>query len=158
VIPFSRKGNERHIWSERFLGKGTRYGFKDLLLGKFFIPKPDDKFLEVSDVVKSMARTIKLDEIAYTELILTIDGKASYDKIAFIIVKGFKSKYYPDGNAENACEKIKNKYEPVFAPSMVNLDKQFRNSSQKKGQDPEFWINELEDNRVRLDDMGSSIS
>ena len=30
--------------------------------------------------------------------------------------------------------------------------------SLKKGQDPEVWIAELEDLRVRLEDMGSSIS
>jgi hypothetical protein len=41
---------------------------------------------------------------------------------------------------------------------MGKLDKQFRDSSLKKGQDPEIWITELEDYRARLDDMGSSIS
>jgi hypothetical protein len=37
------------------------------------------------------------------------------------------------------------------------LDKQFRESSLKKGQDPEVWITDLEDILVRLDDLGSSI-
>jgi hypothetical protein len=41
---------------------------------------------------------------------------------------------------------------------MVKLDKQFRDSSLKKSQDPEVLITEFEDFRVRLDDMGSSIS
>jgi hypothetical protein len=41
---------------------------------------------------------------------------------------------------------------------MVKLDKQFRDSSIKKFQDPEACITELEDYRFRLDDMGSSIS
>jgi hypothetical protein len=40
---------------------------------------------------------------------------------------------------------------------MVKLDKQFKELSIKKGQDPEVWITELEDICVRLDDMGSSI-
>jgi hypothetical protein len=46
-----------------------------------------------------MTRTIKLNEIAYTDLILSIDVKASYGKIALNIVKGCKSKDCPDGNA-----------------------------------------------------------
>jgi hypothetical protein len=37
------------------------------------------------------------------------------------------------------------KYEPVSVPFMVILDKQFRESSIKKGQDTEVWISELED-------------
>jgi hypothetical protein len=44
-----------------------------------------------------MVRTIEFNEIVYTEHILSIDVKASYGKIAFNIVKGCKSKYYPDG-------------------------------------------------------------
>jgi hypothetical protein len=51
-----------------------------------------------------------------------------------------------------------NIYEPVSAPSMVKLDKQFRDSSLKNGQKVEFWITDLEDFRARLDDMGSRIS
>jgi gag-polypeptide of LTR copia-type len=57
----------------------------------------------------------------------------------------------------SAWEKLKNKHEPVSAPSIVKLDKQFRELTLKKGQDPEVWITELEDIRVRLDDMVSSI-
>jgi hypothetical protein len=45
-----------------------------------------------------MARNNILNEIVYTELILSIDVKASYGKIAFNIVKGCKNKDYPDGN------------------------------------------------------------
>jgi hypothetical protein len=82
-------------------------------------------------------KIVEWNEIAYTELILSIDVKAINGKIAFNIVKGYKTKDYPDGNAARAWEKLKNKYEPVFAPNVVKLDKQFRESSLKKGQDPE---------------------
>jgi gag-polypeptide of LTR copia-type len=53
---------------------------------------------------------------------------------------------------------VKNKYEPISAPSVVKLEKQFRELSLKKGEDPEVWITELEDLRVRLEAMDSSIS
>jgi hypothetical protein len=114
--------------------QGQRDCFKDLLLGKLSIPKEDDKFDEILDIGKKMARTIELNEVAYTELILTIDVKGSHGKIAFNIVKECKS------------------------TSMVKLDKQFRDSTLKKVQDPEVWMAELEDFRMILDYMGSRVS
>ena len=74
------------------------------------------------------------------------------------MVKGCKSKHYPDGNAATAWERLKNKHEPISAPSLVKLEKQFRELSLKKGEDPEVWITELEDLPVRLEAMDSSIS
>jgi hypothetical protein len=38
VIPFCGNGDEWPIWSEKFLAKAKRYGFKDVLLGKLSIP------------------------------------------------------------------------------------------------------------------------
>jgi hypothetical protein len=54
-----------------FLAKAKRYVFKDLLLVKLSIPKEDVEFDEFSDIGKKMAKTIKLNEISYTELILS---------------------------------------------------------------------------------------
>jgi gag-polypeptide of LTR copia-type/Zinc knuckle len=158
VIPFCGNGDEWPIWSEKFLAKAKRYGFKDVLLGKLLIPKIDESFDEASDQGKRMLKVIEFNEIAFTELILSIDVKTSNGKIAFNLVQGCKSKDYPDGNAATAWERLKNKYEPISAPSMVKLEKQFRGLALKKGQDPEVWITELEDLRMRLEDMGSSIS
>jgi hypothetical protein len=73
-------------------------------------------------------------------------------------VKGCKNKDYADGNASLAWERLKNKYEPQSAPSLVKMEKQFRQSALKKGQDPDIWITELEDYRMKLDELGSSIS
>jgi hypothetical protein len=41
---------------------------------------------------------------------------------------------------------------------MVKLEKQFRELSLKKGQDPEVWIKESEDLCVKLENMGSCIT
>ena len=40
---------------------------------------------------------------------------------------------------------------------MVKLDKQFRDSSLKKGEDPNVWITQLEDISVRLKEIGLEI-
>jgi hypothetical protein len=77
------------------------------LLGKLSIPKEDDKFDEVLYVGKKMARIIELNGITYTELILSIDFKASDGKIAFNIFKGFKRKDYSDENTVISWEKLR---------------------------------------------------
>jgi hypothetical protein len=83
------------------------------LLGKFSIPKVDEDIDETSDIGKKKSIIIKLNEIAYTELILSIDLKTSSGKVAFNITRGCKTKDYPDGNCLIAWEILKNKYEPV---------------------------------------------
>ncbi len=97
-------------------------------------------------------------ELAYTELILSINVKTSNRKIVFILVKGCNSKDYLDGNAATALQSLKNKCEPFSVPSMLKLEKQFRGVSLKKGHDPEVWIHEFENLFVRFEDMGSNVS
>jgi hypothetical protein len=99
VIPFYRKADEWPIWNEKFMAKAKRYGFKDVLTEKLSIPKADEEFDKDSDMGKKMLNVIELNKVAYTELLLSIDVKTSNSKIAFNIVKGCKSKDYPDGNA-----------------------------------------------------------
>jgi hypothetical protein len=53
---------------------------------------------------------------------------------------------------------LKNKFEPSSGPSFVKLKKQFRQCSLKKGQDTDIWITELDDYRMRLEELGSRIS
>jgi hypothetical protein len=71
--------------------------------------------------------------------------------VLFNLVKGCKSKDYDDSNAFMAWECLKNKLEPVSAPSLVKTEKQFRQCALKKNQDPEIWITELEDLRMKLE-------
>jgi hypothetical protein len=71
------------------------------------IPKADEDFDEISDKEKKMVKIIELNEIAFTELILSTDVKAGNGKIAFNFVKGYKTKDYPNGKAASAWEKLK---------------------------------------------------
>jgi hypothetical protein len=57
VISFCENGYQLPIWSEMFLEKAKRYGFKSSLLEKLSILKEDDKFDEVSIIGKKMTRT-----------------------------------------------------------------------------------------------------
>ena len=105
-----------------------------------------------------MSIIIKLNDVAYTELSLSIDVKTSNGKMAFSLVKGYKCMVNTERNAATAWERLKNKYEPISAPSMVKLEKHFRGLPLKNGQNPEVWITELEDLCVQLEYMSSSIS
>ena len=158
VIPFYGKSEEWPTWSEKFLAKARRYGFKDVLLGKVRIPKTDEDYEMDSEEGKKLTIATDMNELAYTELILSIDDKTSNGKVAFNLVKGCKNKDYADGNASMAWERLRNKFEPQSAPSLVKMEKQFRQCALKKGQDPDVWITELEDYRMKLDELGSSIS
>jgi hypothetical protein len=69
-----------------------------------------------------MSRIIEINEIAYIELILSIDVKSRNGKIIFNLVKGCKSKDYPDGKAVIAWKRLMNKYEPISAPPLLWLN------------------------------------
>jgi hypothetical protein len=143
---------------DKFLAKARRYGFKDALLGDSNVPKTDENYDMGSEEGKMLTIAADMNEIAYTELILLIDNKTSSGKVAFNLVKGCKNKDYADGNASMAWERLKNKFEPSSAPSLVKLEKKFRQCSLKRGKDLDIWIAELEDYRMRLEELGSSIS
>ena len=149
VIPFYGKSDEWPTWSEKFLAKAKRYGFKDVLLGKVTIPKTDKVFNLKSEEGKKKMMTADLNELAYTELILSIDDKTSSGKVAFNLVKACKNKDYVDGNEFMAWERLKNKFEPVSAPSLVKMERHFCQCALMKNQDPEIWITELEDLRMK---------
>jgi hypothetical protein len=69
-----------------------------------------------------------------------------------------KSTEYRDGNGQVAWTRLSAKYAPKTAPSMIKLEKQFRESRLKKGKDPDVWITNLEELRDRIQEMGSSMT
>jgi hypothetical protein len=98
-------------------------------LGRLTIPSSDEDFDKLSEIGNKKSRIIKMNEIAYTELILSIHVKTSSGKTAVNIVKRCNTKDHTDGNAATAWEKLKSKYEPVSAPTLVKLENQFRELS-----------------------------
>ena len=57
-----------------------------------------------------------------------------------------------------AWEKLKKKFELVSAPTLVKTERLFRESKLGKSEDPEIWINNLDDLRVKLEVMGSEMT
>jgi hypothetical protein len=96
-----------------------------ILLGKVKAPRTDEDYDIGSEEGKKLTISANIYELAYTKLILLIDDKTSSGKVAFNLVKGCKNKNYADGNANMAWERLKNKFEPSSAPSLVKLEKKF---------------------------------
>jgi hypothetical protein len=66
--------------------------------------KADCKLDQASDIEKKMAKIFALNEIANTELVLSIDVKTSNGKILLNIVIGCNCKDFHDRNATGALE------------------------------------------------------
>jgi hypothetical protein len=68
-----------------------------------------------------MLRIIDLNEMAFTELVLSIDVSSSSGKIAFGIVKSCKTNDYEDGHAGLAWEKLRSKYDQYLLRHWLKL-------------------------------------
>jgi hypothetical protein len=69
--------------------------------GRDYFPRTDEDY--DTELEEGMKLTIAADmnELAYNELILSIDDKTSAGKVAFDLVKGSKNKDNADGNASH---------------------------------------------------------
>ena len=100
VLVFNGKKADWPAWEEKFLAKATRKGIKTILVDDtIVVPKSNEVLDEsVKSDLKKLA-TRQMNDLAYSELILSIDTTQSGGKVAFSIVKGSKSTDYKDGNA-----------------------------------------------------------
>jgi hypothetical protein len=87
------------------------------LLGKVKVPRTDEDYNMEFEEGKKLTITVEMNELAHTELILSIDDKTNSGKVEFNLVKGCKNKDYEDGNASMAWERLRNKFEPSSTPS-----------------------------------------
>ena len=147
VIQFSGRAKDWAVWEEKFLARAKRKGFKDLLLGKITIPKSTEILDENAD--KDKIRTRDLNDLGYSELILSF-ADSDAGNVAFQYVRNSKSKEYEDGNVKVAWAALKMKFAPQTAPTEIGLYRKFYDSKLKKGMDPDVWISQMEDTRMRL--------
>jgi hypothetical protein len=77
-------------------------------------------------------------------------------KVVFSIIKGFKSReYYTDRNSSLSLDRLKKKFDLISAPSLVKTERTFRQSKLEKGENPEIWNTNLEELRLKLEDIES---
>jgi len=158
IEPFSGKQIDWQVWSEQFLARARRKGFKDILRGKETVPSDGDfaKADLLNEEGKRMKKLRDLNDLAYESLLLMIDGKSQGGKVAFKIVSGCKTDELSDGDAALAWKRLSKKYEPKTAPSRLMLKKRFNASVLRSARDdPDEWLTDLESLKDRLIEAGS---
>ena len=161
IEPFSGKQEDWQVWSEQFLARARRKGYKDILKGKVSVPTDDELGASnlSADEAKKLKRNRELNDVAYEALLLLIDGKSQSGKVAFKIVSGSKTEALPDGDASLAWSRLNKKYEPKTAPSRLMLKKKFTSSVLRNARDdPDEWLTDLENLKDRLNEAGSKCS
>jgi hypothetical protein len=131
-----------------------RKGKNDLICKCVTMIVPATGWFEIHQFLGEM-NNADLNELAITELILSIDVSNRSLKIAFGIFKICKTKD-EDGNA--TWKKLKKKIDSISAPLLVKIERMFRESKCGKNEDPEIWINNFEDLVVKLEIMGSNMT
>jgi hypothetical protein len=155
VIGFGGEVIDWPVWEETFLARSTRKGYTKILLRKATV-STDTEFEALSEATpKKKAKELRdLNELAYEDLILSIDRKKNSSRVAFNIVKGCRTSEYEDGNARLAWTRLKEKYASQSVPSRMKLVREFAQSRLANvNKDPDIWLTELEDLRTRIDSM-----
>ena len=88
-----------------------------------------DSALEGDDNLnKKIVRLGELNELAYEDLILSINTSFSMGKVAFGLVKNAKSEDFPQGNCKVAWDRLVSKYALHTASSLLKLKSKFHNN------------------------------
>ena len=148
VIEFTGKDKDWKIWSRKFLAQANRKGCKKLFSGSEAIPTKSEYTAAAggtSDADKLTVKLWRLNELAFEEILLSINGQNKQGKLAFNLVDNCTSAKQPEGNCKLAWERLVHKYAPKTAPSYIQLKKDFANSKLASvDTDPDEWMTHLE--------------
>ena len=160
VIEFSGRTTDWEGWSEKFLARAKRKGYKKLLVGKETVPKVSayaDAEGKDDATSKKIVKLGDANEEAFEDVILSINHTTKQGKVAFSLVKNCKTSDYPEGNCKLAWDRLVAKYAPKTAPSLLKLKKQFANNRLGDAEmHPDEWITELESLRNDMDKISLS--
>ena len=100
IIPFSGKSVDWPVWSEKFLARARRKGYKKILIGKVKVPSDSEDFSsESATVQKEKTELREKNEEAYEDLILSIAGDTEVGRVVFQLVRAAKTNRLKDGDA-----------------------------------------------------------
>ena len=87
ILPFNGKQENWSIWEEKFLARAKRKGYKNILLAKEVAPKDSVMIDTSTSAGKEQMRQRDANELAFEELILSIEGKSKAGRVAFALSK-----------------------------------------------------------------------
>jgi len=159
IIAFDGSASSWSDWEVKFLARGQRKGFSGILKGTDKAPPASTVIDEKTAAGKEEKRCRDGNNYAYEEMLLSIQTKTDEGRVAFHIVTGSVSTDLPDGDAALAWERLKNKYAPRITPRKLELRREFQVCKLKNSEhDPEAWITHLEGLRMKLKDVGSTMT
>ena len=127
IITFSGRRVEWPLWSEKFKARANRKGYKGILVGSHdYIVPTDNEDIELEtdkEKKRRMYELRRLNEEAYEDLVLAVDGKTDVGRLVFQLIRGSKSKDYAEGSAREAWKRITDKFEPKKAPNRLQKKK-----------------------------------
>ena len=98
-----------------------------------------------TDLDKKIIKLGELNELAYEDLILSINNSASVEKVAFGLVKNAKSEDFLEENCKVAWDRLVSKYALHTTLFLLKLKGKFCNSKLESiDKDPNEWSNHLE--------------
>ena len=155
VIEFSGRTIDWEGWSEKFLARAKRKGYKKLLVGTESTPTVSEYAAaegKSGAVREKVVRAGDKNEEAFEDIILSINHTTKEGKVAFSLVKNCKTTDFPEGNCKSAWDRLVAKYAPKTAPSLLKLKKKFENSKLGNADaHPDEWITDLESLRNDMD-------
>jgi hypothetical protein len=136
VIPFTGKKEDWPVWLQ-----GCSVGKSHYTVGRWWTYTATATQAEKDEYNKAR----ELNDLAYEEMVLCIDGTTKPGKGAFGCVNGAVTADIQLGSAREAWKRLNNKFEPKTAPSHLRLQNLFHKSYLQSNQDPDEWITELEE-------------
>ena len=96
-----------------------------------------------------------LNELAYEDLIVSINTSSSIKKVAFGLVKNGKSAYFPKGSCKIEWDRLVSKYAPHAALSLLKLKCKFHKSKlELMEKNSNQWISNLEGLQICINEFG----
>ena len=103
VIEFSGKKDDWNIWSQKFLARSSKRGYKSLIDGTTKIPKQSEynsvkAVSQPNDNEKQIIERYELSLAAFKDLVFLINGETRGGKVAFELVDGCVTTENPDND------------------------------------------------------------
>ena len=140
ILAFTGKKEDWNMWSEKFMAKASIRGFDEILEGTLKCPKDD-----ATNLNKKEETAKALNKIAFNELVLS-----ATDNVTASLIKSAKYGSIRKGDAHDAWNKLKAKYEPNTGKELLDLNKEYMALDMKVSDDPEEFITELSELRSRM--------
>ena len=156
VILFSGHPQHYKIWMKKMMASANRRGFGKILSGKTKCPtwteyEAANAAVSPDATQKDIIKRMEQNELAYEELLLSIDTSTDAGQVAFELVANCELSGSETGDAYTAMQRLANKYQPKTTTSFIQMKKEFDSMRLESSQDnPDEFITKLEGKRNEL--------